>query len=173
MNEQWKWVQGYEGIYQISNQGKLKSYHFKKEGYLLKPRWIMGNKGRKYLAYSISVDGLKQTISIHQLVARAFLPNPYGHPFVSHIDNDVTNNVVGNLQWIDGANNQRRSTGYTYKAIHEDTQEVVTAHSRRHLAKLIGVSYGQILYSYRVNKPVKTGYRVEIVKHATTPPGFK
>ena len=173
MNEQWKWVEDYEGMYQISNLGNLKSYHFKKEGYLMKPKWIIGNKGRKYLAYTLTSNNIKKTTTIHQLVARAFLPNPYGHPFVTHIDFDVTNNNLKNLQWIDGANNQRRSTGYTYKATHEDTQEVITAHSRRHLAKLIGVSYGQIMYSYRVNKPVKTGYRVEIIKESTTPPGFK
>lgn len=173
MNEEWKWVQGYEGVYQISNQGKLKSFHYKKEGYLMKPRWIIGNKGRKYLAYSIALEGIKETTTIHQFVARAFLPNPYRHPFVTHIDFDVTNNNVENLQWIDGANNQRRSTGYTYKATHLDSGEVITAHSRRHLAKLLGVSYGQIMYSYRVGKPLKMGYDVEIIKESTTPPGFK
>lgn len=94
--EIWKDVAGYEGLYQVSSYGRVKSLPkpgsvteqilrpFTQDGYL---RYTLrkGNVGKKFLA--------------HQLVARTFIPNPLNKRYVDHIDTDKTNNHVDNLRW--------------------------------------------------------------------------
>jgi hypothetical protein len=162
MEEQWKWISGYEGCYEISNMGRCRSYMRKhKPGYVLKPTWIEGNNGNRYHAYMLCVDNFKRTLSAGQLVAKAFIPNPNGYEQVAHLNFDRTDNRVENLKWVDAANNVRRYYGTKWVATHKDTGERVEANSRRHLASLIGVSYGQIMYALRTpGRVMKSGYIV-------------
>lgn len=162
MTEEWKWISGYEGCYEISNMGRVRSHMRKsKPKHILKPTWIEGNNGNRYHAYMLCVDNIRKTITAAQLVARAFIPNPNGYEQVAHLNFDRTDNRAENLKWVDPANNVRRYYGTKWVATHKDTGERVEANSRRHLATLLGVSYGQIIWRLKhPDKPLKNGYWV-------------
>ena len=105
MIEIWKNIQGYEGLYQISNLGRVKSLHYNKEK-ILKP-----NKyGAGYYGVALSKNNKHKRYSIHRLVAIAFIPNPNNLPQVNHKDEDKTNNRVDNLEWCTNEYNMNYGT---------------------------------------------------------------
>lgn len=90
--EIWKDVEGYEGLYQISSKGRVFSLHTNK---IL--RASPDNYG--YPIVRLSKHGQMKTITVHRLVAKAFLPNPDNKKEVDHIDANRSNNNVKNLRW--------------------------------------------------------------------------
>ena len=100
MEEIWKDVPGYEGLYQVSNYGEVKSLgnNASRKEKILKP----SKNVETYLKVALWKDGNKKTIKIHQLVTMAFLghiPNGY-EIVVNHIDNNPLNNYIGNLELV-------------------------------------------------------------------------
>ena len=97
MEEVWKDIDGYEGRYQISSLGRLRSFLQDKENGKIK----IGNETRKgYLAVLLYADdGTSKWVPVHRLVASAFIDNPDGLPQVNHKDEDKKNNRVDNLEW--------------------------------------------------------------------------
>lgn len=93
MEEIWKDVVGFEGLYKVSNYGRVFSV---KSNCVLKPSGTYRN--RKYLGVGL-YNGKNHTKPIHRLVAEAFLPNPNGYKVINHIDEDPSNNRVDNLEW--------------------------------------------------------------------------
>ena len=107
----WLDVAGYEGMYQVSDEGDVKSFHARdRNGRILKP----GKRGRgktKY-AFVILTDGKNQKhFSIHRLVATSFLDNPDALPEVNHKDQNTMNNRIENLEWCDRQYNIEYSKG--------------------------------------------------------------
>ena len=98
--EVWKWIEGYENEYKISDKGNIKSY--KKGEKLLKPK--LDGKGN-YLMICLSKDGDLKYFLIHRLVAKTFIPNPYEKEQVNHIDGNKKNNCVENLEWCTSSEN--------------------------------------------------------------------
>ena len=96
MDEIWHDIDGYEGLYQISNKGRVKSL-YKGSERILKPR----DNGRGYLRVQLTKENTSKHIRVHRLVARAFIPNPYNLPEINHIDENKKNNSVENLEWCD------------------------------------------------------------------------
>lgn len=111
MKEIWKDVPGYEGLYQVSNLGRVKSNYIKKI--------INGSLRGGYLRVKLIKDGSKKTISIHQIVLMAFIGHePNGmNIVVDHIDNNKLNNNLENLQLISNRENCSKdvnsNSGYT------------------------------------------------------------
>lgn len=100
MEEVWKDIPDYEGLYQISNFGNVKSisrmsYKRKCETIIKKP--CLSGKG--YLKVTLCKDGTKKYVFIHRLVAQMFIPNPENKLTVDHIDRNKLNNNVNNLRW--------------------------------------------------------------------------
>lgn len=94
-DEVWKWIPGYEALYQASNLGNIKSY--KKGGELiLKPRI---DKDGYYKVILADCYGIRKEYRLHRLIAQTFLENPENLPVVNHKDEDITNNKVSNLEW--------------------------------------------------------------------------
>ena len=92
--ERWRNITGYNGMYKVSNYGRVMSFRFNKKK-LLKP-----GRSKKYLTYAFCVNRNVKVILAHRLVAGAFIPKMEGQDFVNHIDGDPTNNHVSNLEWV-------------------------------------------------------------------------
>lgn len=95
MNEIWKDVKGYEGLYQVSNTGQvfsIRSKKFLKQGHT---GW-----GEGYAFVALCKNGMRKNKNVHRLVAEAFIPNPENKPEVNHIDHNPHNNNANNLEWV-------------------------------------------------------------------------
>lgn len=106
--EIWKDIAGYEGKYQISNLGKVKSMNYRrtcKERILIPCKTANG-----YLQVRLSKNCISKQHLIHRLIAQAFIENPENLPEVNHIDEDKTNNCVSNLEWCDRKYNNNYGT---------------------------------------------------------------
>lgn len=99
----WKSVVGYEGLYEVSNQGNVRSLH--KETKELS----IANSKRGYRVVSLYKDGNATMKNVHQLVAKAFIPNPENKPCINHKDFNRLNNYVENLEWCTYAENNLHS----------------------------------------------------------------
>lgn len=91
--EIWKDIKGFEGLYQVSNFGRVKSSKSKK---ILKP-YINKKNGYTYIHFS--KEGISKVMRIHRLVADTFINNPLNKPCVNHKDGNKENNNVDNLEW--------------------------------------------------------------------------
>ena len=104
VGEIWKDIEGYEGIYQVSNKGRIKSFYGVKEKIL-----VTRTKGHDYEKVLLSKNGVGKTFLIHRLVAKAFIPNPENKPEVNHIDGNKKNNCVENLEWMTCSENTKHA----------------------------------------------------------------
>ncbi len=101
MKEEWRDIKGYEGKYQVSNLGNVRSMNYhRKEGCvrLLIPNESNEN-GYPYVILA-KEKGKYKSLKIHRLVAEAFIPNPQNKPVVNHKDGNKKNNCVSNLEWM-------------------------------------------------------------------------
>lgn len=99
MDEEWKDIKGYEGLYQVSNLGKVRN----QSGRCLKPN----ESEHGYLKVELHNNNHRKTRHIHRLVAMAFLDNSLNYNEVNHIDEDKHNNEVSNLEWVSHLRNVR------------------------------------------------------------------
>ena len=103
MKELWKDIKEYEGIYQVSNLGRVKRVET--------DRVLKGSKNKKgYLRVDLYKNGSQSNKRIHRLVAQAFIPNPENKSQVNHIDENKTNNVISNLEWTTAKENINHGT---------------------------------------------------------------
>lgn len=107
MKEIWKDIAGYEGRYQVSNFGNVKSLDYaRSKG----PRRIKQTYTKdKYLKVDLHKDGHKKTIAVHRLVCEAFVSKVEGRGEVNHINGDKEDNRAKNLEWVTHLENVRHS----------------------------------------------------------------
>lgn len=101
-NETFKDIIGFEGLYQISNQGRVKSLYTNK---ILK----LSLGGRGYYLVKLAKNGIKKTFSVHRLVIKQFIPNPDNKGDVNHINGIKTDNRIENLEWMTRSENMLHS----------------------------------------------------------------
>lgn len=103
MEEIWKDIEGFEGLYQVSNLGRVKSSYTN--------RVLKGYKDTcGYLLVGLYKNNIRSSKKIHRLVAQAFIPNHENKPEVNHIDENKTNNIVSNLEWMTAKENSNHGT---------------------------------------------------------------
>lgn len=108
--ETWKDVEGFEGFYQISNYGNVKSLDRFDGIRKIKGRNIKPNlKQNGYLQVGLRREGERKWFSIHRLVAIHFIDNPDEKPQVNHIDCNKQNNNIENLEWVTAQGNCRHA----------------------------------------------------------------
>lgn len=112
MEELWRDIEGYEGLYQVSNFGRVKSFDTKdKLDRIRKGRVLKGRKDKYgYIQVGLYKQGVASKKKIHRLVAEAFISNPENKPEVNHIDEDKTNNIISNLEWVTAKANLNHGT---------------------------------------------------------------
>ena len=100
-NEEWRDVVGYEGRYQVSSMGRVKSLERKDRfGRIVKERILKpGVDHNGYQFVNLHAGGKPKNVPVHRLVCQAFRENPENKPEVNHIDEDKTNNNAVNLEW--------------------------------------------------------------------------
>ena len=104
--EIWKDVKGFEGIYKVSNHGRLMSFKGDKNGRVLRNT----NKTGGYLSVVLEKGAYPIfSTKMHRLVATHFIPNPLNLPEVNHIDMNKQNNHVDNLEWVDRKTNHNHA----------------------------------------------------------------
>ena len=112
--EEWRDIQGYEGLYQVSNLGRVRSLDrevytsasSKRGSFVRSAKGAVMKQGKRpkdngaYLFVILQRHGKSKAFCTHRLVAEAFIPNPDGKSQVNHIDGNKANNAVSNLEWV-------------------------------------------------------------------------
>lgn len=103
MKEIWKPIKNYEGYYEISNLGRVKSLIYNNNVTKYKREKILklSINSNGYEVLRLAKDGVKKMVAVHRLVAETFIPNPHNYPFVLHkiAVSDGGKNDVTNLYW--------------------------------------------------------------------------
>lgn len=103
MIEEWKDIQGYEGVYQVSDLGRIKS--LPRNGTVKTERILKNFEASGYLQVALQYHGVVKWEKVHRLVAKAFIPNTDNKREVNHIDGNKKNNSVNNLEWVTTSEN--------------------------------------------------------------------
>lgn len=104
LNEEWRWIKGFEGKYKISSLGRIRSYATCINGKILNPSH--DKDGYLHIGLSMGSRNKHKDVRIHRMVAEAFIPNPNNYPMVNHINGVRDDNRVENLEWCDNSYNQ-------------------------------------------------------------------
>lgn len=134
MNEKleiWLPVVGYEGIYEISSLGRLKTLSRKINTYFggrttkerIRKMNTWGEEG--YVIYTLSKDGINTSFSAHRLVAEHYIPNPDNKPEVNHKDGNKSNPAKYNLEWVTSSENKQHS--------HDTGLQIIPKGDKHHL----------------------------------------
>jgi len=107
MKEIWKIIPGYKGLYEVSNQGRVRSYSRGNNPRILKPEITWCGYARTALCRNGAFD--RNHLSIHRLVAQAFIPNPENKPEINHKNGIKADNRVENLEWCTISENRKHA----------------------------------------------------------------
>lgn len=112
MEEIWKDVKGFEGVYQVSNLGRIRSFLNNRYGVCDNQKIIKGSLGKNGY-YTVSLYNpatqKRKKLLVHRIVAQSFIPNPDNKGVVDHINTNKTDNRVENLRWVTHRENNLNS----------------------------------------------------------------
>lgn len=173
--KEWKPVKGYEGLYEVSNIGEVKSLPHRVKS-RFKTRLTPGKELKQqkdkdgYMKVCLCKDSKKKCAFVHRLVVEAFLENPESYPCVNHIDENKTNNNVKNLEFCTVEYNnsynggcEKRGKKRRKPVIAKKGDRVLVFDSIKEASKYLGASHGNIsscLYKRYGRKSV-CGYTFE------------
>lgn len=112
MKEIWKDIKNYEGLYQVSNLGKVRSLYkwdINKKQYIKENKILKLNTRNNYYIVQLTKNKKRKSKQVHRLVAEAFILNPKNKPFINHIDFNTKNNNINNLEWCTQKENVNHS----------------------------------------------------------------
>ena len=168
MNEEWRDIEEYEGLYQISNLGRVRSLNCR--GHkgcigILTPRL----DGKGYEMVALYKEGKARNTKVHRLVAQAFIPNPNNYQQVNHKDENKTNNNVKYLEWCTnvynhnyGTRNERVGKSLSKKIICITTGEIFN--SMREACRKYNIHTGSMTECCQGKRKTAGGYKWEYFK---------
>lgn len=157
IKEEWRPVKGYEGLYEVSNYGRVWSLPNRgTPGKFNNGKIKVPQKRKQYLFVRLFKDGKGASFSIHRLVAEAFIPNPYNLPVVDHIDTDCHNNFASNLRWTSYSGNSRNPLTIKHMIENRDAKGGKRASQKTYVYK-DGKPYGDSPYKSQNEASRKTG----------------
>lgn len=177
MLEIWKDIEGTNGIYQVSNKGRIRSFSKKMKGNILK----QSSSKKGYLNVGIVYpDGKRKTKQVHRLVAEAFISNSLKLPQVNHKDENKMNNQVDNLEWCTNQYNfdysfkrhpdarKRWGASKNFKKINQydkDWNFIRTWNNSAEAGRALGINSSSIQRSCRAKRKfLCCGYRWEFAE---------
>lgn len=164
-NEIWKDIVGYEGLYQVSNLGRIKrlekitKWHTKHTSYSrLDKEKILTQEILKngYPGIRLSKNGIKKRIAAHRIIAKAFLPNPENKPCINHKDGDRTNNNIENLEWCTYSENNIHEWRVLKKQ-HYNKKPVVCVETNEFFGSMVEAANQYNCTKHNIFYSVKTG----------------
>lgn len=170
MSETWKTIPGFEGYYEVSNLGRVRSLNrtvtssrgkqYIKRGRIRKP---ILNDTTGYYAVVLCGEKTKKTMTVHRLVAMSFLENPQNYNCVNHKNENKRDNRVENLEWCSKAYNNNFGSRKTASdkpvvAKHMITGERAVFQNARMAAKKTGANYKNISACCRGKRRQAAGY---------------
>lgn len=179
METKWQPVKGFEGFYEVSETGKVRSVtrivNSKNCKRIHKGRELKQAKDQDgYCKIQLSKGGKVTTRAVHKLVAEAFIPNPDNFPVINHKDENKENNNVKNLEWCTVSYNTNYNMG-AYRRANARKKPILAIskdgkirafHSIKEAAEKLNISHGNIsscLAGYYGRKTCK-GYKFEFVE---------
>lgn len=133
--EIWKDIKDYEGLYQVSNLGRIKSLgrymknHSKKqwiEEKILTPQLNQGG----YMVVGLCKNGKRKVHRIHRIIAEAFIPNSENKPYINHINGIKTDNTITNLEWCTNSENVQHGWDTGLHVVTDKLRQVGYKHSK-------------------------------------------
>lgn len=164
MTEIWKPIKGYEGFYEVSNTGKVRSLdrvvmtELHPGGKLVKGQVLKNSVTRRYNRVNLCVGNVRRKHRVARLVAIAFIPNPYNKTQVNHIDENTLNDAVENLEWCTPKENCNYGTR-GYRTTLKNSKHIVTfkgiSNPLSMWAKELGVKYSTLYYRLAQGKSIE------------------
>ena len=158
--EIWCPIKGFEGLYEVSDKGRVKSLKYGKERMLMQVRDSGG-----YLVVNLYKNSEKKMYYVHRLVSQAFIPNQNNLPEVNHKDENKTNNYVQNLEWCTdkyntnyGTRNQRVSDKLSKPVLQYEKSGAFVREWKSMQDVQRNLNYGQCNISRCCNGILKTAY---------------
>lgn len=167
--EVWKDIDGYEGDYQISTYGrvrsiKTKTYIYQDENHMLKPRY---NSNGGYAKVALYKDNKRKQMFIHRLVALAFIPIIKDKTLINHKNGIKDDNRVENLEWCDNSENINHAINNGLKPSSKGSQHGMSKLNEEQVLKMrqeheSGIHYSILAKKYKVSR--STTYAILVSK---------
>ena len=149
MIESWKDIKGYEGLYQVSDLGRVR-----RNRKIIKP--FIDSRKKGYKIITLCKQGKRKRFSAHRLVTQAFLENPKGLEQVNHKDGNPSNNSLRNLEWVSNRQNTQHAydTGLNSKAVKMqvvdlETKKVTEYPTSSQASKALGYCTGWLYWAFK------------------------
>ena len=164
-------IKGFEGLYSITDDGKVYSHRY---GDYVKT--CLKPNGYVYIGFYVS--GAITYNRVHRLVAEAFIPNPFNKPYVNHVNGCKSDNRVENLEWVTASENNKHaySTGLADNTqswdVYKDGKFVDTFYGYSEIIDRYGISKNTIGNAIKYKRPTKK-HKLLIKRSTTRPEGRK
>lgn len=165
MREIWKDIKNYEGLYQVSNLGRIRSLNYLHTKKIAILKLIV--RGNGYHGVSLCKKGIKKSVFVHRVVAETFIPTPNNKFQINHKDGNKFNNTIDNLEWVTPKENMKHSIekGLSHKARHKVEQYSLNGKlikvwdSIKEIKKALNISISHISSCANGKRETTQGYR--------------